>query len=284
VASLHLHTAQPEDVVAPAPRRTGGRFRRGAPSSRVAYGVGMAAVCAVATFNLVTGAPTGTVPASGDGGSVAVADALGVDRASAPVSTDAKRFGEVTASRSQRDADRAAAVTAQAQAEQAAAAAQAQAAAAAAASAAAAAASAAAETAKTPADVPAAAPAATAVTAVATITNSAGPVRPQTQAAANAVVSNVPGAGGITLGGTRASATDPHGHPSGLALDYMVLSNTALGEAIIAYHVAHWDELGVEYIIYKQRMLSSPNGAWVGMEDRGSPTANHMDHVHVNYR
>ena len=109
-------------------------------------------------------------------------------------------------------------------------------------------------------------------------------MRPQTQAAADAVVSNVPGAGGITLGGTRASATDPGGHPSGLALDYMVLSNTALGEAIVAYHIAHWDELGVEYIIYKQRMLSSPNGSWVGMEDRGSPTANHMDHVHVNYR
>jgi hypothetical protein len=109
-------------------------------------------------------------------------------------------------------------------------------------------------------------------------------VKPQTQAAANAVVSNVPGAGDITLGGTRASATDPHGHPSGLALDYMVLSDTALGEAIIAYHIAHWNELGVEYIIYKQRMLSSPNGSWVGMEDRGSPTANHMDHVHVNYR
>jgi hypothetical protein len=94
----------------------------------------------------------------------------------------------------------------------------------------------------------------------------------------------VPGAGGITIGGTRASATDPGGHPSGLALDYMVLSNTGLGEAIVAYHIAHWNDLGVEYIIYKQRILQSPTGAWSGMEDRGSPTANHMDHVHVNYR
>jgi hypothetical protein len=285
VATLNPHTAQPGDDV-PTPRKTDGRFRRGAPSSRVAYGVGIAAVCALATLNLVTGTPAGTVPASADEQSVAVADALGVDHASAPVSADAKRLGEVTASRSQRDVDRAAAVIAQAQAEQAAAAVQAQAAAEAAAATAAAAA-AAAEAAKAPASAPAAAPAvpaAPAVTAVATITNSAGPVKPQTQAAANAVVSNVPGAGGITLGGTRASATDPNGHPSGRALDYMVLSDTALGEAIIAYHIAHWDELGVEYIIYKQRMLSSPNGSWVGMEDRGSPTANHMDHVHVNYR
>ena len=104
-------------------------------------------------------------------------------------------------------------------------------------------------------------------------------MRPQAQAAADAVVSNVPGAAGITLGGTRASAADPGGHPSGLALDYMVLSNGALGDAIVAYHIAHWDELGVEYIIWQQRMLSSPGGSWTGMENRGSPTANHMDHV-----
>jgi hypothetical protein len=30
-------------------------------------------------------------------------------------------------------------------------------------------------------------------------------------------------------------------------------------------------------------MLSSPHGSWQPMADRGSPTANHMDHVHVNY-
>jgi len=282
VATLNPHEAEPDGDVVPPSHTAGRRFRRGAPSSRVAYGVGIAAVCALAAVNLVTGAPVGTVTASADEqSSVAVADALGVAGASAPLSADAERLGEVTASRSQRDAEQAAAVTAQAQAEQAAAAAQAEAAAQAAAAAAAAAAEAARAAANTPA--PAAA-AGTAVTAVAHITNSAGPVRPETQAAANAVVSNVPGAGDITLGGTRASATDPHGHPSGLALDYMVLSNQALGEAIIAYHIAHWDELGVEYIIYKQRMLSSPNGSWVGMEDRGSPTANHMDHVHVNYR
>jgi hypothetical protein len=130
--------------------------------------------------------------------------------------------------------------------------------------------------------LPAAAP--VAARGVARITNNAGAVRPQVQAAADAVVSHVPGAGSITLGGTRASATDPGGHPSGLALDYMVLSNPALGNAITAYHIAHWDELGVAYIIWEQRILSSPGGAWKQMENRGSVTANHFDHVHVNYR
>jgi LysM repeat protein len=134
-----------------------------------------------------------------------------------------------------------------------------------------------------------AAPAATtsaAVTSTATahITNSAGAVQPQAQAAADAVVSNVPGAAGITLGGTRASAVDPAGHPSGLAVDYMVLSDADLGDAIVAYHLAHWDELGVDYIIWQQKILTSPTGSWKQMEDRGSATANHMDHVHVNYQ
>jgi LysM repeat protein len=123
-----------------------------------------------------------------------------------------------------------------------------------------------------------------ATTAQAHITNSAGAVKPQAQAAADAVVSNVPGADGITLGGTRASAVDPGGHPSGLAVDYMVLKDAALGDAIVAYHLAHWDELGVDYIIWQQKILTSPTGSWKQMEDRGSVTANHRDHVHVNYQ
>jgi tartrate dehydratase beta subunit/fumarate hydratase class I family protein len=109
-------------------------------------------------------------------------------------------------------------------------------------------------------------------------------VKPRAQAAANAVVANVPGAAGITIGGTRASAVDPHGHPSGLALDFMVGSNAALGDAVAQYQIAHWNELGVEYIIWQQKILTSPTGAWKQMENRGSATANHMDHVHANYR
>jgi LysM repeat protein len=129
-----------------------------------------------------------------------------------------------------------------------------------------------------PALVAAAAPAATA-----RITNSAGSAAPQAQAAADRVVSEVPGAGSITIGGTRASAADPNGHPSGLALDYMVGSDASLWDAIVAFHVANWDELGVEYVIWQQRILTSPTGAWKAMADRGSATANHMDHPHVNY-
>jgi len=287
------------DAAAPDQPVRSGRHRRSAPRSRVAYALGIATVCASIVVDLVSGGPATADPQE-QSASVVVADALGIDGAGTdvPEMDDPQLLEQLAASRSERDADQAAAGASQAQAEQAALAAKAEAEAKAAAEAAAAAAEAqakaaaeqaaeqAAEAAGAAAGSPAAAAAAagTTASAVAKISNSAGGVRPQTQAAANAVVSNVPGAGGITLGGTRASAADPGGHPSGLALDYMVLSNGALGEAIVAYHIAHWDELGVEYIIYKQRMLSSPGGSWSGMENRGSPTANHMDHVHVNYR
>jgi hypothetical protein len=300
VATLSTHDAPSNDLLADeAPEtgarslRSGGRrYRRPAPRSRVAYALGIATVCALVAVDLVAGGPAATANPEEQSASVGVADALGIrgSGTDVPEMEDPQLLEQLAASRSERDAEQAVAGAAQAQAEQAASAAKAEAEAKAAAEAAAAAATqaaaaAVAEAAGAAADSPAAAAAAagTTATAVAKISNSAGGVRPQTQAAANAVVSNVPGAAGITLGGTRASATDPGGHPSGLALDYMVLSNEALGEAIVAYHIAHWDELGVEYLIYKQRMLSSPGGSWSGMEDRGSPTANHMDHVHVNY-
>ncbi|SDX90769.1 hypothetical protein SAMN05661080_01662 [Modestobacter sp. DSM 44400] len=108
-------------------------------------------------------------------------------------------------------------------------------------------------------------------------------MKPQAHAAADDV-SHVLGADGITIGGIRAGAADPNGHPSGLALDYMVGSDDVLGDAIAQYQIEHWDFLGVEHVIWQQRMLSSPTGSWTPMEDRGSATANHWDHVHVNYR
>ena len=276
--------AAPEHVVDPI---RPGRRRAVAPRPRVAFALGLATVCAVSLVDLVTGEPAATASTQEVSASVAVADALGIAGAGvqAPTVEDSQVLGQLAASRAERDADQAAAAAAQAAAEQAAeqarieaeAQAAAEAAAAAAAAEAAEAAAAAAESASVPI-------VGTAVSVVAQISNSAGPIRPQAQAAANAVVSNVPGAAGITIGGTRPSAADPGGHPSGLALDYMVGSDSALGDAIVAYHIANWGALGVEYIIWQQRYLDSPNGSWRQMENRGSATANHMDHPHVNYR
>jgi len=271
---------------------------------RPALYLGMATAGAV-----LAGVVAGTEPAAqaeaAPSETVSIAQELGLTARSAPVdvTSELQPLQDLAATRSTREAAETAAQQAQAAADQAvldrqkaeaeaAARAKAEAEAVAKAAAEAAAASTAAAGRAAPAQAGAAAPAAAAPRAaaaaaagtVATIKNSAGPVAAVVQAAANAVVSNVPGADSITLGGTRPSAADPGGHPSGLALDYMVMSDAALGDAIVAYHIAHWDELGVDYIIWQQRMLSSPNGSWKAMADRGGATANHMDHPHVNYR
>jgi hypothetical protein len=280
------------------------RHRPPAAVRRPALYLGMATAGAV-----LVGAVTGAEPAAQaeavPAETVSVAQELGLTARSGPVDVtqELQPLQDLAASRSTREAAETAAQQAQVAADQAvldrqaaeaeaAARAQAEAAARAQAEAAAAAAAAAQVASAAPGPAvpvqggqaaPQAAPA-VAAGAVAKIKNSSGPVAAVVQAAANAVVSNVPGAGSITLGGTRPSAADPGGHPSGLALDYMVMSDAALGDAIVEYHIAHWDELGVDYVIWQQRMLSSPSGSWKAMADRGSATANHMDHPHVNYR
>lgn len=115
------------------------------------------------------------------------------------------------------------------------------------------------------------------------ISNSSGEVSQRTRDAANRVVGNVRGSQLITIGGTRSSARDMAGHPSGNALDYMVLGDAPLGNAILDYHFANWDSLGVDYIIWQQRYFNAPYTAGDWMADRGSATQNHYDHVHVNY-
>ncbi|SDE97559.1 hypothetical protein SAMN05660662_0486 [Blastococcus aurantiacus] len=298
----------PRTLVTALRRRPRSDRRPPAAVRRPAIYLGVAASGAL-VVNLVVG--TGPAAQAGAAGteSVSVARQLGLEEVpeAADVTRDLGSLSDLAASRSSREDARAAAQFAQAAADQAvidrqraeaeAAARKAaeeaaarQAAERAAAQAAAAAAKAAAPrtapapSAKAPAAGLAEAARSVAATVRARISNTAGAINPRAQAAADAVVSNVPGAASITLGGTRASAADPGGHPSGLAVDYMVMSNGALGDAIVAYHVANWNALGVDYIIWKQRMLSSPGGSWKQMENRGSATANHMDHPHVNYR
>ncbi|WP_404352501.1 hypothetical protein LG324_06030 [Phycicoccus jejuensis] len=78
-----------------------------------------------------------------------------------------------------------------------------------------------------------------------------------------------------TIGGRRASA-DEHG--TGQAIDFM--TSSAQGDAIAAYVQAHVSEFDVKYLIWKQRYWA-PGEGWKLMEDRGSATQNHYDHVHV---
>ncbi len=81
------------------------------------------------------------------------------------------------------------------------------------------------------------------------------------------------------VGGWRATSLSVH--QFGRAIDFMTYSNTAQGYAISKFLVAHAKEFGVDHIIYKQQIWTPYRPTWRHMADRGDPTANHMDHVHV---
>jgi hypothetical protein len=70
-------------------------------------------------------------------------------------------------------------------------------------------------------------------------------------------------------------------HSQGLAVDIMVSGDRGweVAEFVREYYV----ELGVDYLIYAQQIWSVERSGegWRSMEDRGSTTANHYDHVHV---
>ncbi len=108
-----------------------------------------------------------------------------------------------------------------------------------------------------------------------------GAVHPQATVVANTLG---PMFGIKTVGGYREGAQD---HGTGLALDFMidnVPSGRATGDRLAAYVQDHASDLGVTYVIWSQRIWSSERAdeGWRPMEDRGSPTQNHMDHVHVS--
>lgn len=81
------------------------------------------------------------------------------------------------------------------------------------------------------------------------------------------------------IGGYRADGGGYNDHPSGRALDIMT-SDVSTGNQINDWLHANKDALGLNYTIYRQTYKSS-DGSSNLMEDRGSPTANHMDHIHA---
>ena len=101
-------------------------------------------------------------------------------------------------------------------------------------------------------------------------------LKPKAMVVYGAVTSNfkVP-----SVGGYRASSLSSH--QCGLAIDFMVNTNSSLGNAVANYVVANAGAWGVTHIIWRQRIWTPYNPTWRGMADRGGITANHYDHVHV---
>jgi hypothetical protein len=57
--------------------------------------------------------------------------------------------------------------------------------------------------------------------------------------------------------------------------------NNALGDAVADFVLAHQESAGIMYVIWRQRY--NDGSGWDPMEDRGSITQNHYDHVHVSF-
>ncbi len=70
-------------------------------------------------------------------------------------------------------------------------------------------------------------------------------------------------------------------HSTGHALDIMV--SGSMGQEIADWLKAHRTEMGVSQLIWQQHIwtVQRSSEGWRPMEDRGSTTANHYDHVHV---
>ena len=74
-----------------------------------------------------------------------------------------------------------------------------------------------------------------------------------------------------------------HSPTQGRAADFMVYTDRATGDALAQYTIDNAARFGVEYVIWQQRIYIVSSGSWQAMDDRGSPTANHMDHPHVAF-
>ncbi|WP_448912824.1 hypothetical protein [Gemella sp.] len=80
-----------------------------------------------------------------------------------------------------------------------------------------------------------------------------------------------------------------HGHNTGMSVDFMVPVGSAKGDELAEYITKNMKELGVYYVIWKQRFYMPQHNiyglanTWNLMPDRGGVTANHYDHVHVSF-
>lgn len=76
---------------------------------------------------------------------------------------------------------------------------------------------------------------------------------------------------------------DTQDHGAGLAVDFMVPVGSQLGDDVANYSISNMEGNNISYVIWEQQIYGSWNNQWEAMEDRGSVTANHYDHVHVSF-
>ena len=84
--------------------------------------------------------------------------------------------------------------------------------------------------------------------------------------------------------GVQATTYPGHDPDQWHAADFLVRS-TAQGYSLAGYAQANAARLRVHYICWHQHIwnIQRAGEGWRPMADRGSPTQNHMDHVHVSF-
>ncbi|GGS86518.1 hypothetical protein GCM10010156_51320 [Planobispora rosea] len=96
-----------------------------------------------------------------------------------------------------------------------------------------------------------------------------------------------------TIGAWRADGGMPGSdHPTGKAADFMITTGGRMpssaklkeGWEVANYVKDNAGKLGIKYIIFAQHIWSPARAdeGWRLMEDRGSVTQNHFDHVHIS--
>ena len=75
-------------------------------------------------------------------------------------------------------------------------------------------------------------------------------------------------------------------HNRGLAVDFMTMTDRARGDRLAAHALANASRYGIQYVMWNHRIWDARQSGkgWRWVADRGSRTANHMDHVHVSFR
>lgn len=94
-----------------------------------------------------------------------------------------------------------------------------------------------------------------------------------------------------TIHGVGERAGGPDDHAEGLAVDFMIENYRSKQGRALGWRIAEWnrqnaDKLGVQYVIFDQKIWNKDRDdeGWRPMEDRGSDTENHLDHPHVSYQ
>lgn len=87
------------------------------------------------------------------------------------------------------------------------------------------------------------------------------------------------------IGGWRPGDAISDHHPNGQAVDVMIpewstQEGIALGDQVVEYVLGNWEQFDVDYVIWRQQLIYADSATT--MEDRGSPTQNHFDHVHIS--